>query len=72
MNLEARKLELMQLLLETQEEGVLIQLKEVFERETLIQKEMVESAKRANEDIEAGRVYTMEEVADLLERRFSA
>lgn len=72
MNLEARKLELMQLLLETQEEGVLIQLKEVFERETLIQKEMVESAKRANEDIEAGRVYTPEEVAELLERRFGA
>lgn len=72
MNLEARKLELMQLLLETQEEGVLIQLKEVFERETLIQKEMVESAKRANEDIEAGRVYTPEEVEELLERRFGA
>lgn len=72
MNLEARKLELMQLLLETQEEGVLIQLKEVFERETLIQKEMVESAKRANEDIEAGRVYTPEEVDGLLERRFSS
>ena len=62
----------MQLLLETQEEGVLIQLKEVFERETLIQKEMVESAKRANEDIEAGRVYTPEEVEELLERRFGA
>lgn len=72
MNLEARKLELMQLLLETQEEGVLIQLKEVFERETLIQKEMVESAKRANEDIEAARVYTPEEVEELLERRFGA
>lgn len=33
---------------------------------------MVESAKRANEDIEAGRVYTPEEVEELLERRFGA
>lgn len=72
MNLEARKLELMQLLLEIQEEGVLIQLKEVFGRETLIQKEMVESAKRANEDIKAGRVYTPEEVEELIGRRFGA
>ncbi|MEX2594956.1 MAG: hypothetical protein WD426_19480 [Anditalea sp.] len=74
MNVQATKLELMQLLLDTQEESVLFQLKEVFERENareaMIQKEMVESSKRANEDIKAGRVHTPEEVEELLEKRF--
>ena len=33
MNVEATKLELMQLLLNTQKENILLQLKEIFERE---------------------------------------
>lgn len=74
MNVQATKLELMQLLLDTQEESVLFQLKEVFERknarESMIRKEMVESSERANKDIKAGRVYTPEEVEELLEKRF--
>ena len=74
MNMQATKLELMQLLLDTQKEKVLLQLKEVFERENareaMIRREMVKSAGRANKDIIAGRVYTPEEVGRLLEKRF--
>jgi len=74
MNVEGTKLELMQLLLETQKEDVLNQIKEVFEKEkskeASIRKEMVESAKRANSDIKAGRGYTPAEVEELLEKRF--
>jgi len=76
MNMEATKLELMQLLLDTEKENVLLQLKEVFDRErakeTIDRKEMEESAERANEDIKAGRVYTPEEVYELLEKRFGS
>ncbi len=74
MNVQASKLELMQLVLDTHDEIVLFQLKEVFEkeneREVTIRKEMVESAGSANEDIKAGRVYTTEEAEKLLEKRF--
>lgn len=73
--MEATKLELMQMLLDTQRENVLVQLKEVFEKEKAIdvkiQQEMIESAERANEDIKAGNVYTPEEVEGLLEKRFA-
>lgn len=74
MNVQATKLELMKLLLDTEEESVLFQLKEVFERENareaMIRKEMVESSERANEDIKAGRVHTPDEVEELLVKRF--
>lgn len=72
--MKATKLELMQLLLDTQEENVLVQLKNVFEKEsirnTMIRKEMVESAERSNEDIKTGKVYSPEEVEELLKKRF--
>lgn len=49
MNVEGTKLELMQLLLETQKEDVLNQIKEVFEREksleAIVRKDMVELPK---------------------------
>ncbi|MBD3628540.1 hypothetical protein [Cyclobacterium sp.] len=74
MNVQATKLELMQLLLDTKEESVLFQLKEVFEKESLrearIREEMEESSKRANRDIKAGRVHTPEEIEERLEKRF--
>ncbi|MEX2512826.1 MAG: hypothetical protein WD398_07970 [Cyclobacteriaceae bacterium] len=72
--MQATKLELMQLLLDTEDESVLFQLKEVFERENareaMIRKDMLESSERANEDIEAYRVHTPKEVEKLLEKRF--
>ena len=74
MNVQATKLELMQLLLDTDDQSVLFRVKEVFEkeneREARIRKELLESAERANEDIKAGRVYTTEETEKLLEKRF--
>jgi hypothetical protein len=70
MNVQATKLELMQLLLDTQEESVLVKLKEIFDQENAIRREMIDSAQRANADIKAGRVHTPEEVEKLLEKRF--
>lgn len=73
MNVESIKLELMELLLKTQEEKVLRQLKAVFEEnihEVENQKNMIESAQRANKDIKSGLVHTPEEVEELLEKRF--
>lgn len=76
MNVQATKLELMQLLLNTQKENVLLQLKEIFDRENkheaAFRKEIVESALRSNEDIKTGRVHTPEEVEAFLEKRFGA
>jgi hypothetical protein len=70
MNVQATKLELMQLLLDTQEERVLVKLKEIFDQENAIRREMIDSAQRANADIKAGRIHTPEEVEKLLEKRF--
>lgn len=76
MNVEATKLELMQMLLNTNKEKVLLQLKAILDREnkqeTAIREEMLESAKRSNEDIRTGNVYSPEEVERLLEKRFGA
>ena len=72
MDIQATKLELMHLLLNTQKEHILSRVKEIFEQDGLdldIRKQMLATAQKSNDDIQAGRIFTIEEAEAQLEQK---
>lgn len=76
MDVQAIKLELMQMLLNTNEENILLKLKEILDSKGKqgleARNELIENAQRSNTDIQLGNVHTPEEIEKLLEKRFGA
>jgi len=67
MNIEATKLELMQLLLQTQKESLLAKIKQIFEEDTTdwwdeLSEEEIQSIKKGIEDADNGKLIEHEEV----------
>jgi len=67
MDIEATKLELMQLLLQTQKESLLAKIKQIFEEDTTdwwneLSEEEIQSIKKGIEDADNGKLIEHEEV----------
>ena len=77
MDIQSQKLELMRLLLNTEEPSVLSRIKEVFTstettEEELLKEKMVSRALRAEEDIKEGRIMSIDEAEKRLNERFGS
>ncbi|MEQ9287639.1 MAG: hypothetical protein RIG77_12050 [Cyclobacteriaceae bacterium] len=74
MNIQTKKLHLIQEFLSVESEEIIDELEAVLSRrraiDPVVQKEMMERARRSEEDIKEGRVYTADEAEARINQRF--
>ena len=76
MNIEATKLELMQLLLQTQKEDILLEVKKVFEKEPTdwwdeLSADEIDSINKGLRDVENGNIHEDKDVREYIHQRIS-
>ena len=68
MNIQATKLELMQLILQTEEEGILEKIKELFKEKTTLSEKEKKSIKKGLEDAKNGNLVSHSNAKKIYEK----
>ena len=68
MDIQATKLELMQLLLQTEEEGILVKIKALFKENTKISEEEKKSIKIGLDNAENGKLVSHSKAKNIYEK----